>query len=237
MAGINSINEEKKLTRRQRKALRTSQRILESASTLFSKNGYEQVKMEDISEEVDISRATLYNYYGSKEAIYFEIGKKGLSEINKKQRKILQKEGTGRELTLLLVEDTLEHLFEDPLKQEIIRQYSISNAQSEVPAHITLRKMESGKEIDDTLQIVLASFLKEMRAFEENWGYAINLGYRDGSINHELDTEQLTHFMFMVILGIVDRTNLENVLLQNIGLTNEKLISSTINLLNKFLQV
>ena len=226
----------RKLTRRQRKALRTRQNILKTSSDLFSSKGYDNVTMDEISEETDLSRATLYNYYGSKEAIYFEIGRRSLSEMNDNQRKLVENGGTGRELILLLVNDSLKHLFEDSLLHDIIRQYSISNAQNQTPSHIILKRIESGGVVEDPVQLALASFLKEMRRFEKNWTDIIELGYRDGSIqNNVLNTEQLSHFLFLVILGIADRADLDNVLLNSIDMPIEKVVSVTVELIKNYL--
>ena len=227
----------RKLTRRERKALRTRQNILRTSGELFSNKGYDNVTMDEISEKVDLSRATLYNYYGSKEAIYFEIGRRSLSGFNDNQKKLVENGGTGLELILLLVRDSLKHLFEDSLLHEIIRQYSISNAQSQTPSHIVLKSIESGEVVEDPVQLALALFLKEMRIFEKNWIDIIELGYRDGSINNDvLNTEQLTHYLFLVILGIMDRADLDKVLLNQIDLPFEKVISVTVELIKSYLE-
>ena len=46
--------------------------ILEKASTLFTKNGYEDTKTKDISELVGIAERTLFNYFSSKANLYME---------------------------------------------------------------------------------------------------------------------------------------------------------------------
>jgi AcrR family transcriptional regulator len=57
------------LTRRERKKQETKQKITKIAMYLFRKQGYDSTTMEQISEEVDISKATLYNYFPVKESI------------------------------------------------------------------------------------------------------------------------------------------------------------------------
>ena len=46
--------------------------ILETAYTLFTKNGYEDTKTKDISEIVGIAEGTLFNYFSSKANLYME---------------------------------------------------------------------------------------------------------------------------------------------------------------------
>ncbi len=46
--------------------------ILEAAYKLFSKNGYEDTKTKEISEQVGIAEGTLFNYFSSKANLYME---------------------------------------------------------------------------------------------------------------------------------------------------------------------
>jgi len=222
-------------TRRERKAQRTRHRILDAARALFESQPYEDVKMDDISEQVDLSRATLYNYFGSKEAIYFEIGVQGLRQIHERQRNAITGDGSGLEKLLVLSEDALRRLIEEPIIPEIIRKYLVANSQAETPSHVVVGRMMKGEEVEDAYSVILASFLEGMREFEETWVAVIRKGYDDGSIRHELSPEQLTHLLFMVILGMIDRINLERIVLGQLKLTNEHIVQLTVDLIRKYL--
>jgi len=222
-------------SRRERKAHRVRQRILDSARELFESQTYDDVKMDDISERVDLSRATIYNYFGSKEALYFEIGIQSLRSLHDRQRKMVLQKASGLNQIIALCEDILTSLFEQPILHQIIRQYLLANAQAEIPSHEVLRRIEEGQKIESSTSVILASFLREMRVFEETWVDAIKRGYEDGSIRHELEPEQLSHFLFLVILGMVDRVDLERVMLRHIGLDIERVKSLTVDLVQKYL--
>ena len=45
--------------------LRRRQDILDAARALFNAKSYDSVTMDEIAEEADLSRATLYNHYDS----------------------------------------------------------------------------------------------------------------------------------------------------------------------------
>ena len=222
-------------TRRERKAQRTRHRILDAARELFENQPYEDVKMDDISEQVDLSRATLYNYFGSKEAIYFEIGVQELRRMQKSQRNAISGDGSGLEKLLVLSEDALRRLIEETIISEIIRKYLVANAQAETPSHVVVGRMSKGEEVEDAYSVILASFLEGMREFEETWVAVIRKGYDDGSIRHDLSPEQLTHLLFMVILGMIDRINLERIVLGQLKLTNEHIIPLTVDMIRKYL--
>lgn len=52
---------------------RTRQQILDAALAGFTEHGFHSTSMEDIAVRADTSRATLYQYFASKEAIFLEL--------------------------------------------------------------------------------------------------------------------------------------------------------------------
>ena len=56
------------------------QKILTTAASLFAKHGIKAVKMDDISNELSISKRTLYEIYDNKELLLFECVKTRLKE-------------------------------------------------------------------------------------------------------------------------------------------------------------
>ena len=55
--------------------------ILRAATDLFSEKGYHEVTMEEIAEEMGVSKGTIYNYFSSKENLYLEILKESFEAI------------------------------------------------------------------------------------------------------------------------------------------------------------
>jgi AcrR family transcriptional regulator len=62
---------EKKLTTRQQNALITEQTIYETAIDLFIKKGYENVKIEEITNEANVAKGTFYIYFDSKKQLLY----------------------------------------------------------------------------------------------------------------------------------------------------------------------
>lgn len=63
--------------------------ILEIAAPLFSANDFHEVNMELVAKKADIAKGTIYNYFKSKEELYFSIIDTRLSKlINELQKKI-----------------------------------------------------------------------------------------------------------------------------------------------------
>ncbi len=55
--------------------------ILDTAATLFSEYGFHEVNMEMVARKAGIAKGTIYNYFKSKDEIYFEINLSRLSSL------------------------------------------------------------------------------------------------------------------------------------------------------------
>ncbi len=60
------------ITRRERKKEATKANIMQTAISLFEKQGFAATTMNQIAEEADVALGTLYNYFASKEAFVGE---------------------------------------------------------------------------------------------------------------------------------------------------------------------
>ncbi len=62
-----------KLTKRKERALATHQKIWENALWLFSKEGYDNVTIDDICEKVGVSKGAFYHHFKSKDQVIIDI--------------------------------------------------------------------------------------------------------------------------------------------------------------------
>lgn len=58
-----------KTTRRELNKINCRKRILKASRKLFSSKGYEETMIEDIAQRAEVSKATVYNYFPSKESL------------------------------------------------------------------------------------------------------------------------------------------------------------------------
>jgi TetR/AcrR family transcriptional regulator, cholesterol catabolism regulator len=59
----------------------TRQRLVATAARLFAERGYEATSIEEILQELQVSRGALYHHFDSKEALLFEIMMFGLDKV------------------------------------------------------------------------------------------------------------------------------------------------------------
>src|ERR1035437_9654763 len=57
-------------------------KIIDSASILFSRKGYHEVMMEEVAKLASIAKGTVYNYFSSKEELYFSIMQGRMEKLN-----------------------------------------------------------------------------------------------------------------------------------------------------------
>jgi AcrR family transcriptional regulator len=67
--------------------------ILEAAMAVFARQGFEQARMDDIAQEVGLSKGALYLYFKSKDAIISAILQFFFSRAMKKLQGFLESEG------------------------------------------------------------------------------------------------------------------------------------------------
>src|SRR3954447_23495465 len=57
---------------RERKKHRTRREISDVATRLFERHGFERVTLAQIADAADVSVKTIFNYFGSKEELFFD---------------------------------------------------------------------------------------------------------------------------------------------------------------------
>jgi AcrR family transcriptional regulator len=70
---MNETQENKGLTRKEREKLSHQQDILKSARELFIKKGYYETTLDEIARHAEFGKGTIYNYFSSKEELFFGI--------------------------------------------------------------------------------------------------------------------------------------------------------------------
>ncbi len=89
----NDLRAERKLRRKRE----NKKFILEAAEKVFSQKGYSQATVDDISDEAQFSKATIYRYFDSKSDIFSEIIMASFLEARKNILRISKKNQSAEE--------------------------------------------------------------------------------------------------------------------------------------------
>ena len=75
---------EAELGLRERKKARLRQEIIDTALRLFRAKGYENTRVEDVVQVLEISQPTFFRYFPTKDAVLYEVGNRGYFCITEK---------------------------------------------------------------------------------------------------------------------------------------------------------
>src|SRR5277367_6848208 len=82
---------------RERKKVRLRQEIIKTAVKLFRKHGYENTRVDDIVQILEISQPTFFRYFPSKDAVLREVGRRAFACIKERLETELSSEATTEE--------------------------------------------------------------------------------------------------------------------------------------------
>jgi AcrR family transcriptional regulator len=149
-------------TLRERKKARTRQEISDVATRLFAEHGFEEVTLSQIADAADVSIKTIFNYFGSKEELYFDrVGEMRDSLVTTVVEREAGVTVLGALRTLLTesfipIRGSGWARLEDPVGAEQIR--SFFRTQDRSPA-LRARRLVLSRELAEDLGDVLASEL------------------------------------------------------------------------------
>lgn len=99
------LQDDVKLSLRERQKIRRRNRIYQVAIQLFKENGFDKTTATDIARTAHVSRGTFFNYYPYKEAVLLDYGAYIVSNLHDV---IEQRRATGLDAAALLEELWLE---------------------------------------------------------------------------------------------------------------------------------
>ena len=106
---------------RERKKARLRQQIIDTSIRLFRKGGYENTRVEDIVQVLEISQPTFFRYFPSKDAVLREVGKRGFCCIQEHLETELSSNATTAERLRRMYEDMAREVEGDkPLWRAVV---------------------------------------------------------------------------------------------------------------------
>ncbi|MFC0523370.1 TetR/AcrR family transcriptional regulator [Pontibacillus salicampi] len=158
--------------------------ILSTAFHLFANQGLQQVSIQHIAKEAEVSQVTIYNYFGSKDQLFIEAVKHYAISKMETFQEMLENE----ELT-----------FEDKIKELIaIKQDSMSQLNLEVIQALISDKPELEEFMQEfTEQYSLPSFLT-----------LLDQGKAEGYIKQDISLEMLMFYIDMYSQAVRKRQDM-----------------------------
>lgn len=162
----------------ERKKEETRKRIISVAMDLFRRQGFDQTTVDQIAEDVDISRMTIFNYFPAKEVIIREYVLRSIREAGPELVSILEGLPDTRSRITTLFSTTMEWL-EVNLGEDLLKKLITYNMGS------------------------LFDALKIQTNFTEILEQIIRMGQESGELRGDIPAEEVSNHLDWISTSII----------------------------------
>lgn len=176
-----------KKERKAREKERRRNQIIDAAEKIIFSKGLEQATMDEIAEEAELSKGTLYLYFENKTDLYIAITQRGSDLLNSKFAKVFSEEHDqkGLELIRKMGETYLAFVREYPNYFTAFMYYeSLSDVES-------LENSTYAKQCDQNRREALNFMIR-----------ALQIGMQDGSVDDSYEPKELATIIFASTRGL-----------------------------------
>lgn len=106
--------------RRKKQIAQMKSTILEAAGQLFNDNGYKETTLRKIADTIDYNPATIYNYYGNKEEIFFALQERAFSKFYEEFIPLYNTDLIGLDRLKMMGETYINFALRNPLDYELM---------------------------------------------------------------------------------------------------------------------
>lgn len=168
--------------RKEREKKQRRKQIVDAAERVIFSKGLEQSTMDEIAEEAELSKGTLYLYFKNKKELYLALTRRGSDLLNERFAKVFSSgpDHSGIELIQLIGESYLDFVRENPDYFKAFMYYeTLSNVEE-------LQESEFARSCEENRREALNFIIR-----------ALQVGMQDGTVDDRYDPRELA----MVILS------------------------------------
>ncbi len=171
--------------RRQREKEQRRNLILDAAESVFFARGMRQATMDDVAEEAELSKGTLYLYFQSKEELYLGITCRALELLKEMFQEAIARHTTGIEKIRTIGETYYQYSRKYASYFHVIQQYELSQLDKSLTGEMLKRCHQAGSEV--------------MRVVAD----AVATGINDGTIRQDLHPVKTAYLLQGLSNGII----------------------------------
>lgn len=193
--------------------------IIDAAEMVILEKGFESTTMDEIAEQAELSKGTLYLYFKNKTALYLAISERGSEKLNRQFRKVLDYDKSGLELIRMLGEAYLKFVRGNPIYFNAFSHYESIQDREFLNHNKIAQRCE--KHAEEALEYIIST---------------LQVGMDDGSIDDSFDSRELGVMIWASARGIVQMIHLKSSghhfkVMDDINLDMESIITSYLQLL------
>ncbi|MBP2046705.1 TetR/AcrR family transcriptional regulator [Methanobacterium aggregans] len=232
------------ISRREREKEQRRRDIMDSAEKLFFEKGYDDVSMNDIAGDVELSKATLYLYFDNKVALFFAVVLRGTGIMLAMIQDEVRKFKTGIEQIHAFTDTYFKFAQNYPNYLELYNYFKSGRFHLEsILTNAQMKEM-----VDDSSWVInfsagfrpadisyASEVLKLQNEIFVTVLESIKTGLADGTVNSDVDPTEIAVLVIMITENIPNmRPDLKNSLKKK-GIPQDKFLVDTKNLLNQML--
>ena len=206
--------------RREREKEQRKHDIVNAAERVFFRMGHEHATMDDVAEEAELSKGTLYLYFKNKEDLYLAIHLRGNKILHELFEKAVQSGRNGLDKTQAIGRAYVNFYKNYPDYFNALIYYESRPIDFRDENSVAMQCLEEGRL---TLTLLIE---------------ALETGKADGSIRKDIDAHKTAISLWGQTTGIVQIASLkEKIVLQpNFSLSAEDVIEYSFELFNRALR-
>ncbi|NMC56666.1 MAG: TetR/AcrR family transcriptional regulator [Eubacteriaceae bacterium] len=151
-----------------------AEKILNTTIKLFIREGIKKITMDDIAENTNASKVTIYKYFTDKDTLYLEVGKHILSNYTAKMKNII-------ESNEVLINKLYDYL-------TVIGDF-INSGEFDLCTEL----IRYNQDVEAEYKLYLQTYRDSMFALIDN-------GMKDGMFKNNLDRDMIFHYINMGII-------------------------------------
>ncbi len=159
-------------------------KIIEAASLLFSQKNYHEVMVEDVAKLASLAKGTVYNYFSSKEELYFSIMRQRMEKLTTSLKNKIADEKTSIDS----LHSFIIHTYMFMMKYQtffLMYQKESLKAENEICSELCVME----KDLKNMLRTIIKNGKNEnlFREIDEDFAVDLILGSIYGSVSRGIE--------------------------------------------------
>jgi AcrR family transcriptional regulator len=176
---------DQELSKRDANKIKNKELLIAAAEKLFLQKDFENTMMDDVSKEAGLTKRTIYQYFNSKEDLFFAVAVKGTRQLISYCEEAIH-DGKNALEKIRLVNKAFYQFYMDNPGMFRIMNYLPDNK-------LNFETSSSYRELGTLKDIAIKHYMD-----------IVDEGKSDGSINPNLDTKKAVYFGFCSSMGLLN---------------------------------
>jgi AcrR family transcriptional regulator len=201
------------------------------------------VSVQQIADEALLSRATLYNYFGSKDSIMYALAAQRLHEGNKRLEQLIDAPLGPVQKLNKYIEVSFDALLKSPARNAILRQFIMQDSMRGQSYEVEYKsyyddKRQSFERIEELPQEdqYILKLLEAIWTYEGVLFGLVQDAQDDGSIRQDHKPQELAYLIILTINGLADQISLYTTPLEKYDIAISQLRDLYLEMVNRILE-